>query len=151
LRKQWSFWHNAAKGGLPRAGFANFDEFAQFGGSLRSGLGKAGYADAEVILQGSAVTGKSFKTGAAFDVGRVSDFDIALSGNSLFRAAKDAGIGLRSSGTRTGPLNERALRQLGLFDFATQMTSQAGRPVNFMIYKSTEAAVQRTPSIIFPR
>lgn len=38
----------------------------------------AGYPDVEPILQGSAVTGKNFGTGAPFDVGRVSDFDVAL-------------------------------------------------------------------------
>jgi hypothetical protein len=41
-------------------------------------LARAGYGNVEPILQGSAVTGKSFKTGKEFDVGRVSDFDIAL-------------------------------------------------------------------------
>jgi filamentous hemagglutinin len=118
---------------------------------LRGGLSKAGYADADAILQGSAVTGKSFKTGAPFDVGRVSDFDVALSGNSLLRAAKDAGIGLRSQSTRTGPLTARDLKLLGLRDLSAQMSSQAGRPVNFMIYGTTESAVQRAPSIILPR
>jgi hypothetical protein len=114
-------------------------------------LRAAGFADAEAILQGSAVTGKSYKTGAAFDVGRISDFDIALSGKSIFQAAKDAGIGLRSGGTRTGPLTARDLKILGLRDLSTQLSGQAGRPVNFMIYNSTEAAVQRAPSIVFPR
>jgi filamentous hemagglutinin len=135
---------------IPR-GFANLDEFAQFGSNLRGGLSKAGYADADAILQGSAVTGKSFKTGAPFDVGRVSDFDVALSGDSLLQAAKDAGIGLRSAGTRTGPLTARDLKVLGLRDLSVQMSTQAGRPVNFMIYRTTESAVQRAPSIVLPR
>lgn len=105
----------------------------------------------DAILQGSAVTGKSFRTGAPFDAGRVSDFDVALSGDSLFQAAKNAGIGLRSNGTRTGPLTARDLKVLGLRDLSVQMSAQAGRPVNFMIYRTTETAVERAPSIVLPR
>jgi hypothetical protein len=141
---------DAAQTALPK-GFASAEEFAQFGGELRSGLGKAGYADAEAIIQGSAVTGKSFKSGIPFDVGRVSDFDVALSGKSLFEAAKDAGIGLRSGKTRTGPLDERALAKLGLVDVASQMSRKAGRPVNFMIYNSVDDAIARAPSVILPK
>jgi filamentous hemagglutinin len=132
-------------------GFANAEEFSQFGSALHGGLADAGYADAQGILQGSAVTGTSFRTGAAFDVGRVSDFDVALSGDSLFQAAQDAGVGLRSAGTRTGPLSEVALQKMGIFDLSTQLSAQAGRPVNFMIYNSTTTAVSRAPSILIPR
>lgn len=42
----------------------------RFGTDTRDGLARAGYENVEPILQGSAVTGKSFKTGEAFDVGR---------------------------------------------------------------------------------
>ncbi|MGF6805645.1 hypothetical protein OKW30_000771 [Paraburkholderia sp. Clong3] len=63
-------------------GFANAETFSQFGNDIRIGLSRAGYADAEPILQGSAVTGKSFRTGQFFDVGRVSDFDIGLASPS---------------------------------------------------------------------
>lgn len=142
---------SAAETTVPR-GFSNIEEFSQFGSKLHRGLADAGYTDAQGILQGSAVTGKSFRPPyQVFDVGRVSDFDIALSGDSLFQAAQDAGIGLRSAGTRTGPLNERALQKLGLFDLSTELSAQAGRPVNFMIYQSTETAVNRAPSILFQK
>jgi filamentous hemagglutinin len=117
---------------------------------MRNGLNAAGYADAEPILQGSAVTGKSFATGQPFDVGRVSDFDVALASPTLLQAAEDAGIGLRSAGTRTGPLSAADLQTLGLQDLANQMSQQAGRDVNFMIYNSTATATQRAPSIILP-
>jgi hypothetical protein len=137
-------------GSIP-SGFANADDFVSFGQNLRTGLGKVGYADVEPILQGSAVTGKSFRTGEPFDVGRVSDFDVALAGDSVFEAARRVGVPLRSGATRTGPLTERNLRQLGLYDLSQQMSTQAGRPVNFMIYNSTESAMQRAPSALFPR
>lgn len=132
------------------SGFANANEFANFGGNVRGGLKSAGYPDVEPILQGSAVTGKSFGTGAPFDVGRVSDFDVALASPSLLQRAQDLGIGVRSGGTRTGPLSARDLEALGLTKFASEISTQAGREVNFMIYQSPAAAVQRAPSISLP-
>ncbi|AKZ65475.1 hypothetical protein F506_17865 [Herbaspirillum hiltneri N3] len=132
------------------SGFASNEAFTQFGVNMRNGLSAAGYTDAEPILQGSAVTGKSFATGRPFDVGRASDFDVAIASPKLLQAAEDAGIGLRSGGTRTGPLSAADLKSLGLQDLANQMSQQAGRDVNFMIYNSTASATQRAPSIVLP-
>ncbi len=131
-------------------GFANAEEFVQFGTNMRTGLGRAGYADAEPLLQGSAVTGRSFKTGKPFDVGRVSDFDVALADADLLTKARDLGIGLRSDGIRTGPLTARDLRVLGLRDLSSQMGQQVRREVNFMIYKNSATAAQRVPGVILP-
>lgn len=133
------------------SGFANAKEFSSFSSSIRDGLSKAGYGSVEPILQGSAVTGKSYRTGQAFDVGRTSDFDIALASPELLRKAESLGIGLRSGGSRTGPLGTRDLRALGLNDLASQLSKQSGRDVNFMIYGSTPSATSRAPSIIFPK
>jgi hypothetical protein len=99
-------------------GFKNVDEFTEFGTRLSSGLGDAGYGGVQVIFQGSSVTGVKFKTGVAFDVGRVSDFDIALASPDLLQRAKELGIELRSRGTRTGPLQPQDLIKLGLHDLA---------------------------------
>ncbi len=136
--------------GIPR-GFTSVAEYSAFGKALRQGLRTAGFPNVEPIMQGSAVTGKSFAKGTAFDVGRVSDFDIALSGKELLQAAKDAGIGLRSGGTRTGPLTARDLQVLGLRDLANQMSKQAGREVNFMIYENVPAATNRSASMVLPK
>ncbi|MCA0212763.1 MAG: hemagglutinin repeat-containing protein [Proteobacteria bacterium] len=141
---------SGANGGVVPSGFANANEFANFGGNVRAGLKSAGYPDAEPILQGSAVTGKSFGTGAPFDAGRVSDFDVALASPALLQRAQDLGIGVRSGGTRTGPLSARDLEALGLTKFASDISAQAGREVNFMIYQSSAAAMQRAPSISLP-
>ena len=141
---------SGANGGVLPSGFANANEFANFGGNVRAGLKSAGYPDAEPILQGSAVTGKSFGTGAPFDAGRVSDFDVALASPALLQRAQDLGIGVRSGGTRTGPLSARDLEALGLTKFASDISAQAGREVNFMIYQSSAAAMQRAPSISLP-
>ena len=91
-----------------------------------------------------------FTTGAAFDVGRVSDFDIALAGRDIFSAAQEGGIGLRAGGIRTGPLGPSDLEQLGLTGLRESLSTQAGRPVNFMIYRSLEDALARGPSIGVP-
>nr|WP_253956756.1 hemagglutinin repeat-containing protein [Pseudomonas chlororaphis] len=139
-----------AKGTVP-SGFANVKEFSNFGASIRDGLSKAGYGNVEPILQGSAITGKSYRTGQAFDVGRTSDFDIALASSELLKKAESLGVGLRSGGARTGPLSTRDLKILGLNDLASQLSKQAGRDVNFMIYGSTSTAISRAPSIILPK
>jgi hypothetical protein len=135
----------------PPSGFASIAEFNAFGKTIRTGLGNLGHSDAVPILQGSAVTGKSFRTGTPFDVGRVSDFDIALASPSLLKQAEAAGVGLRSGGTRTGPLSSRDLRLLGLQDLSNQLSANAGREVNFMIYNTPNAAISRAQSIVLPK
>ena len=133
-------------------GFASEAEFNAFGKQLNEGLAKAGYGETKPIFQGSSVTGKKFTTGEAFDVGRVSDFDIALADPKLIAKAKELGIGLRSGGTRTGPLTAAELEKLGLKDLAQQLSKQAGgREVNFMIFDTVETATGRSPSIVVPK
>lgn len=117
-------------------GFKTAEQFAEFGGKLRSGLAAAGFEGVEALFQGSAVTGAKFTTGAAFDVGRVSDFDIALAGSDLLERATEIGVELRSKGSRTGPLTITQLKELGLFDLQQQLSKLAGRDVKFMIFES---------------
>lgn len=131
-------------------GFKSTNEFNQFGQRLKEGFRSAGYNDVRAIFQGSAVTGKKFTTGQPFDVGRISDFDIALASPTLMSRAKKLGIGLRSRGTRTEPLTEEHIKLLGLSELVRDLSSQAKREVNFMIYQSVETAVQRAPSIQIP-
>ena len=132
-------------------GFGNAADFEAFGHDLYSGLEVAGYDDVTAIFQGSAVTGESFRTGAAFDSGRESDFDIALASPGLLDRASSLGIGLRSRGTRTGPLTASQLQRLGLGDLAADLGVTAGRPVRFMIFESAAGAMARGPSIEVPR
>jgi RHS repeat-associated protein len=117
-------------------GFAGAADFAHFGKALASGLEAAGEQGAKAFLAGSAVSGSSFRTGAAFDVGRVSDFDVALVGKNLLDKAAESGVGLRGQGTRTGPLRASELQRLGLAQLQAQLSRLAGRPVKFMIYES---------------
>jgi hypothetical protein len=139
--------HNTC--GIPR-GFASASDFESFGAKLKNGLAAAGYGNARAAFQGSSVTGVKFTTGAAFDVGRVSDYDVALGGEDIFRAAEEAGVGLRGGGMRTGPLTGEDLAQLGLAGLRQDLRGMVGRPVNFMIYRSIESAADRSPSIMVP-
>jgi len=100
-------------------------------------------------LQGSAVNGKSFRTGAPFDAGRVSDFDIALAGPDILARAKQLGIGLRSQRTRTRPLSFKQVRQLVLGGLQSSLSKTAGRPVNFIVYGDVSAAAARSASLGF--
>jgi hypothetical protein len=131
-------------------GFSSADDFAQFGQNLKSGLKIAGFDDVQPFFQGSSVTGKSFRTGKPFDVGRVSDFDVALSSPKMLQKAKELGIPLRSQGVRTCPLKPVHLEKLGLTDIASQLSNEAGRPVNFMIFDSAATATAKAPSILVP-
>lgn len=127
-------------------GFANAAEFNAFTQELRSGLSDSGATGITPIFQGSSVTGKSYKTGRPF--GSHSDFDVALAGSELLSRAKQAGVELRSGGTRTAPLSEADLGRMGLADLAESLTGMANRDVHFMIYESVEGAISRGPSLI---
>jgi hypothetical protein len=148
----------AGRGGGPRPalrevplGFADAEEFRAFGAHLVQGLHAAGYHDVVPVFQGSSVTGVKHTTGELFDVGRTSDFDIALASPTLFARAKALGVELRGRRSRTGPIKEdEILSALGLLDLRDQVRSRAGRRVEFMIYKDLEHALHRGPSIEVP-
>lgn len=127
-------------------GFKSEEAFAEFSGTLKTGL-KSVANDAIAMFQGSSVTGKSYKTGAAFDVGRVSDYDIAVGSRQLFAKAQKEGIIIRE-GKRTGPLTEAELHKLGLDSLRKELSEKAGRPVNFMIYDFYKDARSRSKSIM---
>ncbi|MCH0561465.1 hypothetical protein [Streptomyces sp. MUM 16J] len=130
---------------IPR-GFGGSSQYEEFVHELYDGLNEAGFGDAQAAFQGSSVTGARYRTGEPFD--DESDYDIALAGESLLEKAKKAGVGLRSGGSRTGPLRPEDLRKMRLDGLASQLSNTAGRKVAFMIYGSIDAAVERGPSII---
>ncbi|MCO5996118.1 hypothetical protein [Actinoallomurus rhizosphaericola] len=127
-------------------GFKDFEEFQDFGTRLNNGL-REKYPDAQSAFQGSSVTGRGHDSGLPFDQGRTSDYDIAISGDSLAQAAERNGIEFRSGGRNTPPLDEREIEQLGLTDLVDDLKTRAGRPVNLMIYRNLEEAVAAKPSI----
>ncbi len=131
-------------------GFADEEAFAAFAHDLTGGLREAGYGDVVPVFQGSSVTGVKYTTGAPFDVGRRSDFDIALASPTLFARAKATGARLRADGVRTGPLTDRDLAALGLRELRDLLRGSAGRKVAFMIYEDLDQALKRAGGIVVP-
>jgi filamentous hemagglutinin len=130
---------------LPR-GFGTYENYAAFGQNLRDGLRSAGYHDVEPIFAGSAVSGRNFHTGQPFDVGRRSDYDIALASPTLMQRAIELGIPVRGVESRTRPLSGDDLNNLGLGDLAQRLSEQTGREVHFVIYRSRRAVARRGAS-----
>jgi hypothetical protein len=131
-------------------GFKNYEEFEKFGATLKHGLEQMGITDAQAFLRGSSVTGNSFRTGLAFDVGRTSDFDVAISSPSLLERAKSVGIQLRSKGTRTSPLKGKLLERIELTHLVNDLNKDVGREISVMLYISPEAVYSRGPNLPFP-
>ncbi len=131
---------------IPR-GFGSKGEFERFSSICKSELQRAGFDNTHALFQGSAVTGRSFLTGKQFDVGRKSDYDIALCGERLMQRARELGIELRSEGERTKPLDAAEVKKMGLESISNRLSAEVGRPVNFMLYRSPAYAAGRSPSI----
>jgi len=148
----------APQGTLP-LGFGSAEQFQRFGADFYEGLAKVGVEDATILFQGSSVGGFKWVEGAgyvrtaetAFDVGRVSDFDIAIVSPELFEQAKALGIPTRTGGTRTPALRDWNLQQLGLWDLTNSLESASPRQLNIMIFESMEGATKKTESLIVPR
>lgn len=127
-------------------GFRDFGQFRAFATRFRDGMREL-YPDLDMGFQGSSVTGRSAETGAPFDEGRVSDYDIAISGDAVNRAAHDNGVRFRGDGVSTGPLSERDLDRLGLDAIVDDASAETGREVHVMIFRTIEDAAGRKPTI----
>lgn len=78
-----------------------------------------------------------------------SDFDIGLASPQLLEKAKSLGVPLRGGKTRSIPLNDDALDQLGLLNLRNSLQRQSNRTeVNFVIFNSVDTAVGKASSII---
>ncbi|MEW5963380.1 MAG: phage portal protein [Pseudomonadota bacterium] len=137
------------RGGVP-LGFASADHFRDFGRSARAALSEAGYRDAEPYLRGSSVTGYSYETGEPFDVGRRSDYDLAIVSPTLFNRATALGVRSRGRGGRTVQIDGNALRDLGLRSLLDTLASDIGRDVSVVIYRSNTDLQVRGPSLPLP-
>jgi hypothetical protein len=128
------------------AGFRDFQHFQAYAGRFRDRMREL-YPDVEMGFQGSSVTGRNSETGALFDEGRVSDYDVAISGDSVNATARDGGVSFRSDQVSTGPLTERDLARLGLDDIVDDASAEAGRDIHLMIFRTMEEAAGRKPTI----
>jgi filamentous hemagglutinin len=109
-------------------GFRDRAGFEAFSGELNTQI-RAVDPNAELVLQGSSLPGRRFErsvdmrfTGEQFDVGRISDYDVAIVSPTLHARAVDARIPLGES-----PLTPAQLRTLGLGELhdAAQAASRA--------------------------
>lgn len=130
-------------------GFATKDAYFSFNATLMNGLAKAGYPNAVAVFQGSSVTGKRFETGEA--VGdNPSDYDVGICDPDLYSNAQALGIELKNMPARTAPISETQADELGLGDLQRELTGQAGRDVNFVIYQNVQEAQGYSPSLRVP-
>jgi RHS repeat-associated protein len=130
-------------------GFSSLAQYLRFANTLNEGL--SSYPQARAYFRGSSVTGSSYTKGIPFDENPKgpSDYDLAISGDDVFQAAKEAGVGLRQGGIRTGPLDEEQEQELGLNGVMTELRQMTGRKVSAMIYQD-EPAVASRPGAYIP-
>ena len=130
-------------------GFDSIADWQAFSAKLHDGLAAAGYPEARGAVQGSAATGRSFVGGEPFDLGRVSDLDVAIAGDRMLADAAER-IKLWSKGMRTPPVSPKLQRQLGVDELLAVLSADLDRPVHIMIYRSLDEAIGHKPSIPLP-
>jgi RHS repeat-associated protein len=137
--------------GVPK-GFKSEKQLMQFAETAQAGLTNAGAKEAsELYLQGSSVTGRSFKTGLPFDVGRVSDLDLAIVSETLFKRAQELGL-VKEGGGRTVPITlstpagRSAAKALGIEGTLQKLSEMMGRDVNTMLFETGKAVKEKGAS-----
>jgi len=117
VMKEMDAWSTAKSSGVP-FGFKNAEQFMEFqkaASDTLSKLLKRADPKAEAFLQGSAVSGVSYKRHLPFDI--ESDFDVAISSKYLFEKARKLGYKVKDSPSRIGPLSLDDIHALGLGKF----------------------------------
>lgn len=130
------------RGGLP-LGFNSREEYATFGRSARTALNEAGFPEAVPYLRGSAVTGYSYRTGEAFDVGRRSDYDIAIVSPRLFEHLIARGIETSGRGSRTLAVGPAELPAGPLRNWLEQVIRN--RPSSIVVHRGLGELERRGP------
>lgn len=122
-------------------GFRDRPGFDRFSHDLNSSAGP----NIDLVLQGSSLPGRRFErtiapvghTGEPFDVGRISDYDVAIVSSDLHARAQDLGIKLGPD-----PLTVEQLTRLGLKGLHDAAQAAALRetgiahPVHFKLFRS---------------
>jgi hypothetical protein len=126
--------------GFHPLGFASHAEFQLF---IHHVYKRLPVSDATVVFHGSSLSGQSFKDKGGsrlFDVGRDSDYDVAIASPTLWQRAPEAGVKLR--GNHSEPLAAEQIKALGLDAAFAQANLLARREVNFMLYENEAQAHQ---------
>ncbi|MBF0492891.1 MAG: hypothetical protein HQM15_08935, partial [Deltaproteobacteria bacterium] len=137
------------------AGFSSQNELKEFANIFKEGLAQSADPDALGILRGSAVTGIKHDSGLPFDVGKKSDFDLAVVSPKLVKRVEEMGMPLRGGGTRSGPLgiikpkDRTILKQLQLLESAEQLKILSNRKISIMFYETETQLSQRGKYIKF--
>src|SRR5215213_436459 len=132
-------------------GFKSRDDFQLFiNGIYRNLL----VDDATVVIHGSSLSGQSFKDKGGgsrfFDVGRDSDYDVAIASETLWKLASEVGIKIR--GDHSEPLTAEGLEALHLKKAYDAANFLARREVNFMLYQNEKTAHQHEgAALVAPR
>lgn len=134
-------------------GFPDHETFALF---LHSIYANILVDDAVVVIHGSSLTGQSYqdKGGGSrlFDVGRDSDYDVAIASPALWGLALEPGSGVKIRGDHSEPLTADGLAALNLTAAHAAANFNARREVNFMLYEDVAHATQHEgPSLVAPR
>lgn len=116
-------------------GFQDGRHINEFRQELRRSNKRAGRNDVETYIKGSAVTGESYKTGAPFN--RDSDLELAFVSPTMFQRVQRLRFPLTGGGSRTFPLKNTQLDQLGILNLRDTLRMQmGGRKISIMIYRS---------------
>jgi hypothetical protein len=129
-------------------GFRDAEHWQSFKKTARKELDRALRGvdrEGEAFLQGSSLSGISYKRKLPFDP--ASDFDVAITGRDLFRKARKLDMEVKSSPSHIGPLSEEQITDLGLGPFAKKLRNNlqdAGegfdREVKIMLFQDVESA-----------
>jgi hypothetical protein len=132
-------WKAVKASGVP-FGFESAEKFEAFKALSARGLKKAGYQDAEAILQGSSASGISYSDKIPF--GAHSDIDVGIAGRSVFEKARKLGYPVESNPMRILLKGDQA-GDVGLRGMHRELTEVVGgREVNFMLFANRKAALQ---------
>ena len=140
-------------------GFYNRAGFEQFAQRLQAAL-EARSPGSQLVMEGSSVTGRRFDrlvdiapTGAPFGQGRLSDYDVAIISDALFRDAQRARIPLQGgSVAETQPLRGRDIAALGLgdLDTAAQQAVRAATGIAYPVKFKIRASGQTVAGLQLP-
>lgn len=153
VTKEMDAWKATRESGVP-FGFQSVEQFEKFQSVAATELKrllKKVDPNAEAFLQGSAISGISYKRHLPFDV--ASDLDIAISSRSLMKQAEKLEYEVKLSPRRIGPLDPDQIAELGLHRFEERLggviaeeakaAGAAGaatpRKINIMLFDTAEA------------
>lgn len=125
-------------------GFKSFGQLRQFGEQIRATFARGGFPGSEIFMQGSAVTGFSYETKMPFDIGRISDFDVAVVNPELLKKAQNLNLA-KPERLYSKPLKLADMEILGFGELASDLSQKYGREVNFRIF-GDKTEISRKPN-----